>query len=140
MFSQRVRRVMEQEKLLTAAPDVTVAAAAQMMVGSRAGAVVVVDGGVVVGIFTERDAVSRVIAPGCDPQTTSLATVMTAAPLTIGPDKTFGHALRLMHEHGVRHMPVVEDGRPLGIVTSRNAMDPELEEFVVEALRREGSR
>lgn len=140
MFSQRVRRVMEQEKLLTAAPDVTVAAAAQMMVGSRAGAVVVVDGGVVVGIFTERDAVSRVIAPGCDPQTTSLATVMTAAPLTIGPDKTFGHALRLMHEHGVRHMPVVEDGRPVGIVTSRNAMDPELEEFVVEALRREGSR
>jgi CBS domain-containing protein len=140
MFSQRVRRVMEQEKLLTAAPDVTVAAAAQMMVGSRAGAVVVVDGGLVVGIFTERDAVSRVIAPGCDPQTTSLATVMTAAPLTIGPDKTFGHALRLMHEHGVRHMPVVEDGRPVGIVTSRNAMDPELEEFVVEALRREGSR
>jgi CBS domain-containing protein len=138
MFSQRVRHVMQHEKLLTAAPDLSVAAAARMMVGSRAGAVVVVDGGLLVGIFTERDAVARVLAPGCDPQTTPLAQVMTAAPLTIAPDKSFGQALRQMHESGVRHMPVVEDGRPIGMITSRNALDPELEEFVVEALRREG--
>ncbi len=57
--------------------------------------------------------------------------------MTLSPDKTYGHALLLMHDNGFRHMPVVENGRPIGIVSSRNAMDPDLEEFVWEERRRE---
>ena len=67
---------------------------------------------------------------------TLLADVMTTAPQTVDPDKTFGYALLLMHEHGFRHVPVVEDGKPIGIVSARNALDPEMEEFISEAQRR----
>jgi signal-transduction protein with cAMP-binding, CBS, and nucleotidyltransferase domain len=61
---------------------------------------------------------------------------MTRAPRTIDPGKSFGHALLLMHETRCRHLPVVENDTLVGIVSSRNALDPELEEFVAESSRR----
>ncbi len=140
MFSQRVRQVMESNRLLVAPPQCTVADAARLMADAKTGALVVVEGYTVIGIFTERDAVFRVLAAGVDPQATPLAEVMTADPMTIGPDKTFGHALRLMHTHGFRQMPVVENGRLIGLACSRSVMDPEMEEFVSEAQRREAFR
>jgi len=96
----------------------------------------VVDNERLVGIFTERDAVFRVIARGRDARTTQLADVMTPDPKTVDPHKSFGYALLMMHENGFRHVPVIENGKPIGIVSSRNAMDPDLEEFVSEAQRR----
>lgn len=93
-----------------------------------------------VGIFTERDAVFRVIAQQRDPQTTRLAEVMTPAPLTVAPQETFGYALILMHENGFRHVPVIENGAPVGMVSARNALDPDLEEFESEARRRKAIR
>jgi CBS domain-containing protein len=140
MLSQRIRSVMAREHLLVAPPEVTVGEAARMMAERNAGAVVVVQGGAVAGIFTERDAVYRVMARRFDPETTLLADVMTAAPMTVKPDRSFGHALQLMQENSFSHIPVVENGELIGIVTARNALDPELEEFVCEALRREGLR
>jgi CBS domain-containing protein len=137
MYSQRIRSVMAQEKLLTAQPQTTVIEAARLMVKQQVGAVVVTEGGVVSGIFTERDAVYRVMAQDRDPRTTTLAEVMTSPAVTALPDKDFGFALQLMHQHGFRHVPVVEsDGRLVGIVSSRDALDPEMEEFVCEASRR----
>lgn len=136
MFSQRIRQVMQGERLLTAHGDTSVADAAKLMARRRTSAVVVVDGDAVVGIFTERDAVLRVIAEERNPRATRLDQVMTPIPLTLDPDRTFGHALALMHDHGIRHVPVVEHGRIVGIVTARDALDPDLEEFVVEAQRR----
>ena len=93
-----------------------------------------------VGIFTERDAVFRVIARGRDVQTTRLADVMTSAPKSVTPDESFGYALLMMHENGFRHVPVIENGEPIGIVSARNALDPELEEFESEAQRRKSIR
>jgi len=90
-----------------------------------------------VGIFTERDAVFRVLAQGLDPQATLLSQVMTPSPVTVGPDNTFGYALQLMHQRGFRHMPVVASGRPVGIVSSRDALDPEMEQFNSEVRRRQ---
>lgn len=136
MFSQRIRSVMERKKILTAPPETTVSKAAKLMADKNVGAVMVVEHEHLVGIFTERDAVFRVIARGRDAQTTPLAEVMTAAPQTADPDKSFGYALLMMHENGFRHVPVVENGKPIGIVSSRNALDPEMEEFVSEAQRR----
>jgi len=140
MFSQRIRQVMQSEKMVTVPPATTVDEAARLMAVSRIGALVVVNGGVLAGIFTERDAVFRVIAQGRDPKLTRLADVMTSDVLTIEPDKTFGHALQMMHTHGFRHVPVVEHGKPVGIVSARDALDPEMEDFVCEAQRREGIR
>jgi CBS domain-containing protein len=140
MFSQRIRSVMEQKKLVTAAPETTVNQAAKLMAKRNVGAVMVVEDGRLIGIFTERDAVFRVIAKGRDAHTTPLADVMTDAPQTVDPDKTFGYALLIMHENGFRHLPVIENGKPIGIISSRNALDPDLEEFVAEAQRRKHIR
>lgn len=140
MFSQRIRTVMEQKKLVTAAPETTVAEAAKLMAKRNVGAVMVVEDGRLIGIFTERDAVFRVIAKGRDTKNTTLADVMTNAPQTVDPDKTFGYALLMMHENGFRHLPVIENGKPIGIVSARNALDPDLEEFVAEAQRRKHIR
>ncbi|OGA36771.1 MAG: hypothetical protein A3G80_09485 [Betaproteobacteria bacterium RIFCSPLOWO2_12_FULL_62_13b] len=140
MFSQRIRSVMERKKLLTAPPETTVSDAAKLMAKKNVGAVMVVENELLVGIFTERDAVFRVIAQGRDTRTTLLAEVMTTAPQTVDQDKSFGYALLMMHENGFRHVPVVEKGKPIGIVSSRNALDPEMEEFVAEAQRRKHIR
>lgn len=136
MLNLLVREVMDQDHAHALAPNVMVNVAAQFMATENIGAIMVVDEGKLVGIFTERDALYRVIARGCDPHTTPLSEVMTPQPFTIAPNKTYGHALVLMQENGFRHVPVMEDGKPIGIVSSRNAMDPELEEFASEAQRR----
>jgi CBS domain-containing protein len=136
MFGQLISEVMEHRGLLTASPDTSVSRAAQLMAERNVGAIVVLDEGRLAGIFTERDVVFRVVARGRDPLSTRVAEVMTASPLTIGPEKTYGHALLMMHEGGFRHVPVVENGKLVGIVSSRNALDPDMEEFVVETHRR----
>jgi CBS domain-containing protein len=136
MYGARVKEVMESRRRLMAAPGTTVARAAKMMAAKNVGAVMVVEDKRLVGIFTERDAVFRVIAEGRDPRATRLDEVMTSDPLTVTPEETFGRALVMMLEGGFRHVPVVKDGRPVGLVCSRNALDPEMEEFVSEAQRR----
>ena len=140
MFDQPIRNIMEQKKFLTAPPETTVSHAARLMADKNVGAILVVENERLVGIFSERDAVFRVIAQGRDAKTTLLTEVMTAAPKTLEPGKSYGHALLLMQENGFRHVPVIENGRPIGIISSRNAMDPDLEEFVFEARRREHHR
>ena len=136
VFSQPVKYVMERKKLLTASPGTTVREAARRMAKRKVGAVLVVEQDSLVGIFTERDAVFRVIAQDRDLRSARLADVMTPSPKTVTPDKSFGYALLLMYENGFRHLPVIENGKLLGIVSARNALDPELEEFVSETHRR----
>ena len=136
MFDTPVRNVMQQHKVLMAAPRSMVSEAAKLMAARNVGAVMVVEDDRLVGIFTERDVVFRVVARGLDAHATQLADVMTCAPKTVDPDASFGFALLIMQKSGFRHMPVVQDGRPVGIVSSRSAMDPELEDFVSEARRR----
>jgi CBS domain-containing protein len=136
MFDQPVRSVMQRRKVLKAPPETFVSKAAKLMAGKNVGAVMVVEDERLVGIFTERDIVFRVVARGLDARTTRLADVMTPAPDTVDPDKSFGYALLIMHEKGFRHLPVIQDSKLVGIVSSRSAMDPELEEFSFEARRR----
>lgn len=136
MFNQPIRAVMEKRKLVTASPDTTVSKAAKLMAKKKVGAVLVVQDDRLVGIFTERDAVFRVIALGRDAQTTRLAEVMTPQPKTVHPEKSFGYALLMMYENAFRHVPVVENDRIIGVVSARAALDPDLEEFVSESQRR----
>jgi len=140
MWSERIGRVMAPDKMVTASREASVYEVAGLMLVARASAVMVLDDGRLVGIFTERDAVSRVIAGGRDPRAVSVGEVMTHDPITIGPDATFGQAMLLMHERGFRHLPVVEDGHPVGMMSARDALDPDLEEFVCEEARREALR
>jgi CBS domain-containing protein len=136
MLDRPIKEVMQRRKLLLAPPATVVTKAAKLMAARNVGAIIVVDGDRLVGIFTERDAVTRVLAHDLDADATPIGDVMTREPQCVGPDKPFGYALMLMHEKGFRHLPVVEHGKPIGIISARSAMDPELEEFVSEAQRR----
>jgi signal-transduction protein with cAMP-binding, CBS, and nucleotidyltransferase domain len=129
--------MITKQKILTATAEISVSDAARLMKKKSVGAVMVVEhNGCLAGIFTERDAVFRVLAEGRDPKTTRLADVMTPQPQTIAPEKPFGHALLMMYESGFRHVPVVEDGKPVGMVSARDALGPELQEFESELQRR----
>ncbi len=140
MFDLPVGTVMERKHVVVAPPETSVTKAARLMARKKIGAVMVVKNARLVGIFTERDAVYRVVAKGLDAAATRLGEVMTPDPKTVTPDESFGYAMLMMYEHGFRHVPVIEDGRPVGIVSARKALDPELEEFAVEAQRRRDIR
>lgn len=138
MFSERVRNVMESDGLIVMPPDGSVADAARAMVNSPLGAVLVMQGDAIQGIFTPIDAVRRVMAQGLDPACTPLAAVMSSPVLAIDSNWRFGHALRFLHEQKLHQAPVLEQGRPIGMLRARDALDPEMEEFVCEAQRRQG--
>ncbi len=142
MPHRSIRTVLAGRTILAAAsPETTVNEAARLMKERGVSALMVVgkDGGLV-GIFTERDALFRVLAEGRDPQATRLDEVMTRDPQTVHPDRPLEHALHMMYEGGFRHVPVVENGRPLGLVSARDALGPELREFVADLEQREHIR
>jgi len=140
MSNRSIRDIIAEQEPITAPESITVSAAAQLMKRNEVGAVMVVEEGRLVGVFTERDALFRVLAEGRDTRTTRLSDVMTRNPATIHPDRPFAEALHIMHEGGFRHVPVVEDGCPVGMVSARDALGPELEDFVYELLRHERSQ
>lgn len=110
--------LVRDQKPLTMLPTASVQEACSRMRERRVGAVLVVDADRrLVGIFTGRDAVAKVGAEGGDPSKKTLATVMTRRPTTCGPSCTAIEALRLMQDCRIRHLPIVEDGRLLGIVS-----------------------
>ena len=125
-----IRAIIESQHPVVANGEITVSAVAQLMQQHHIGAVLITEGERLTGIFTERDALFRVIAAGRDPSATRVADVMTRDPRTISPDRPFGHALHLMYEGEFRHVPVVENGRPLGMVSARDALGPELKQFI----------
>jgi len=113
--------VIKDQQLVCLAPDATVQDAAILMAERRVAAVLVTEGRVLKGIFTERDLASRVVAQGRDATATRLGEVMTADPDTLGPDARAIEALDLMERHHYRHLPVAsEDGEVLGIVSIRD--------------------
>jgi signal-transduction protein with cAMP-binding, CBS, and nucleotidyltransferase domain len=138
MHQRPIRSIIAGKQILTEPPETTVASAARLMKKRNVGAVMVVKhDGHLAGIFTERDALFRVIAESRDPKTTHLSDVMTHDPRTIGADKPFEHALLMMYDGGYRHVPVVENGRPIGMVSARDALGPELQDFDTEIERRQ---
>jgi CBS domain-containing protein len=90
------------------------------MAKRRIGAVPVVDKGRLVGIFTERDVVLRIVAAGRDPNKTALAKVMTPDPETLEPGDSVRAALDLMRSGHFRHLPVVDGDRLVGIISIRD--------------------
>ena len=140
MPNRTIREIVANRKVVTAPSKTTVGQAARLMEDNEASALLVMEKGRLVGIFTERDALFRVLAAGRDPRTTPLSDVMTRDPQSIHPDKAFGYAMLMMYEGGFRHVPVVEKGHPLGLVSARDALGPELQEFVSELGNREHIR
>jgi CBS domain-containing protein len=115
-MNREMAEIIRNQQPLTLPPTATVQEACGHMHKRRIGAVLVTNGnGELVGIFTGRDAV-RVLAQG-KPATSPLKQVMTKDPHHLPPRHTAIHALRLMRDGGFRHVPVVEDGAVIGIVS-----------------------
>ncbi len=112
--------VIQGQDIASFPPTVTVCDAVREMAARGIGAVLVMEGQDLLGIFTERDLSFRVVAQGLDPKTTRLAEVMTAEPDTLPPDAPAAAALELMRTNNYRHLPVVGAGRVLGIVSIRD--------------------
>lgn len=109
-----------EQSLATLEPTATVLEAARMMAYLRIGALMIVEEEKLVGIFSERDALMRVLAKELDPATTTLAQVMTPDPITIAPDATVQRALDIMAEKGFRHLPVLDGDKLVAIVSIRD--------------------
>ena len=138
MPQRPIGSIIERRKILTAPHATTVVEAARLMKDHHVSAILVVDGeNRLTGIFTERDALFRVIAEGRSPKATRVADVMTANPQTIEPDRPFAQALVMMHEGGFRHMPVVRKGHPVGMVSARDALGLEWKELDLTLEQRE---
>ncbi len=135
-----LRSIVAGQTPITASKTTTVVDAARLMKRHNVGALLVVDGTRLIGIFTERDALFRLLAEGRNPAITRVADVMTAQPQTIHPDESFGNALRIMYECKFRHLPVVEFGRPLGMVSARDALDEDLYGLRIDLEQRETMR
>jgi CBS domain-containing protein len=137
MSARTIRSIIEGQELITAPKSMPVGEAARLMKQHKVGAILVVDGDKLVGVFTERDALFRVVAEGRDAATTELGAVMTQNPRTVSADSLFSLALQMMYEGGFRNVPVIDNGRPVGLVSARDALGPELKEFIYEVLRQE---
>src|SRR4051812_46713223 len=96
---------------------VTIADAVAEMNRHRVGSILVIDGGRLVGIFTERDVLRRVVGAGVDPKTTRVSDVMTAGVMTISPDASIEETMLIFTEKRCRHLPVVDNGRLVGTIS-----------------------
>ena len=115
---RRMSDIVRNQNPLTLPASATVRHACQSMRERKVGAVLVTDGNRrLVGIFTGRDAVGRVLADGKDPEKTRIGDVMTRDPRSVPPERSAIDALRLMFDIGCRHIPIVEDGCVVGVVS-----------------------
>jgi len=115
---RKMSDIVRNQDPVTLRPDATVREACQCMRDRRVGAILVTEADQrLLGIFTGRDAVHRVLADGKSAATTKLDEVMTRDPTTIPPGKTAIEALRLMQDGRYRHVPIVEGDKVVGIVS-----------------------
>ena len=121
--------VVRSQTLCCLAPGTTVRDAARIMAQRHIGAVMVTEGDRLLGIFTERDLAKKVVASSLDPDKVTIGDTMTPDPDTIAPDGTADDALRMMRDHGYRHLPVMREARIVGMVSVRDLYDAVLSEL-----------
>jgi len=113
----------------------TIGQAARVMKERRIGCVLVEDGGKVVGIFTERDILTKLVGTGYDPAKVQVDGVMTRNPETLTSEDPIAFAMQIMSVGGFRHVPLVDaDGRPVGILSVKDIVDYLVEHFPREVL------
>lgn len=133
-----IRELIKKQSVFTAPVSATVRSVSHVMKANKISSIMVVDDDKrLVGIFTERDALYRVVSGGLDPNKVTIGQAMTANPSAIDPDCRVETALHTMQDLGVRHMPVVENGRPVGMFSIRDAIGMELSRIEDEAQKKQ---
>jgi CBS domain-containing protein len=110
------------DALWTVGPGDTALSAMHEMASKNIGLVVVMDQGRIVGVLSERDCVRRLILAGKPPETTAVADIMVREVISADIRSTFADCLKLMHEHQIRHLPVIDDGRAVGVISIRDLL------------------
>ncbi len=125
-----VRELIDRKggDLLMVDPDTTVLEASRLMNDRGVGSVLVMTGGTLAGIFTERDLMRRVVAVDRLPGATKVGEVMTSSLVTCTPDATMQDCGTVMSERRIRHLPVVDDSGVVGLVTTGDLLANELKE------------
>jgi len=129
MVRKIIPDIVSNQDFFELAADATVRDAAQGMAEKGVHSVLVTEGGALTGIFTSTDLVRKVVAVGLRPSLTSLSDVMTRDPETVSPGFDAIKALHRMHDGHFRHLPVVDDGKLVGIVSRRDFLDYEIDEL-----------
>ena len=125
---RHIADIVREQRPVTLPADASVRTACETMRRRKVGAVLVVDAeDCLIGIFTGRDAVGRVLANGLGAETTVLAEVMTEKPRVMAPERPAIEALRLMQSVGCRHVPIVDKGKLLGVVSRADFRGLELD-------------
>lgn len=117
-----VEALMKQE-LVTVGADTSAAEAARRMRDANVGALLLLEGDRLDGIFTERDLLTRVIAEGKDPASTAVGTVATRPVASVPLDAPLRKCAEILRDRGVRHLPVVDGEKPVGILSARDFFD-----------------
>lgn len=128
MPERTVFQSVSQRHLVSLAPQASVWDAACIMTKANCGSILVIDAtGVVQGILTERDLMTRVLAKALDPKTTPASAVMTRNPQTVTPETKVAEAVLIMIERGFRHLPIITSaGKIMGVFSVRDALPREL--------------
>jgi len=124
----RICDLIKNQEMYEAEMGDTVLQTVQAMVERNIGAVPVLHSGSLVGIFSERDLMKRVVAAGRDPRSTCMAEVMTDDPLTINMNEDLDTCMAMMRRHSFRHLPVCHEGQLIGIVSLRDILLHDLNE------------
>jgi len=123
-----IRHVIRPHRLVTAPPTASVLEVARIMTDARVGAIPIVEGERIVGIFSERDLMTRIVVEGRDSQRTLVLEVMTHDVLTATPDDTRSECLERMRDARCRHLPVLEGDRLVAVLSMRDLLRDEIEE------------
>jgi len=128
----RLSDILQQRDLFSVEQSESVAEVARKMAGLRIGAILVLEGGTLRGIFSERDLMTRVVVEERDPAKTLVGEVMTSDLATADYTATVEEAVELMHRHKCRHLPVLSEGRVVGLVSMRDLTSVELDQRAEE--------
>jgi CBS domain-containing protein len=125
--------------LWTVAPADTVLSALQTMADKDIGLVAVMESGTLAGVLSERDCARRVLLAKQSADTTRVADVMVRNVVTIDVSRTFADCLRLMHQHSIRHLPVIDNGKVITVVSIRDLLSEAVTHHakIIEQLERE---
>jgi CBS domain-containing protein len=124
--------MFEGRELYFVEPAQTVAEAARYMTDRNVGAVCVLDGSRLVGLLSERDMMKRVIAPNRDPSETKISEVMTPKPVVVEVNQTHNNCVQVMQKAGIRHLPVVDGDKLVGLLSLRDLLQVDLDEKTEE--------
>jgi CBS domain-containing protein len=125
---QKIRALIEGRPVYSATPETRVLDVARYMCEKRVGAIVVLNAGEPVGVFSERDLMERVVIKGRDPSQVPVSEVMTRDVLTATADESPVECMQRMQKRGCRHLPVIEEGKVIGMLSLRDLLKGEIDE------------